>query len=149
VKINHLKNCLLCHDSSRSPSTDLVRGEIPDPGRPLPPAVAYYASSRPGDYVRAEVTYLRQDFSVAQPVEDADPWPTQQRFDYLVVAHPVPAPLPIRMHRTQKKGSAVRRSVSAYPQRESVLFALRELTGKDLGTTSEAWRDAPQPVPPR
>src|SRR5204863_220884 len=27
----------------------------------------------------------------------------------------------------------------SYPQREAVLFALRELTGKDVGATAEAW----------
>jgi hypothetical protein len=142
VKINHLKNCLLCHDQSRSASTDLVRGRIPYPGQPLPPPVEYYAESQPDDFVRAEVTYLRQDFSVTQPVEGADPWPTQQRFDYLVVTRPVQAPLPSRRYRTEKTRVAMRGSVPAYPQRESVLFALRELTGKDAGTTSESWRDA-------
>ncbi len=31
------------------------------------------------------------------------------------------------------------RKTASYPQREAVLFALRELTGKDAGTATEAW----------
>jgi len=30
---------------------------------------------------------------------------------------------------------------TSYPQRESVLFALRELTGKDAGKESRGWRE--------
>jgi hypothetical protein len=108
-------------------------------------------------YVRAEVTYLRQDFSVTQPVEAADPWPTQQRFDYLVSERPVNARDQIRED-TAKEGDESRPgpAASSYPQRESVLFALRALTGKDLGTTSEDWQGAvtaaspgPEGRPPR
>jgi hypothetical protein len=143
VKINHLKNCLLCHDPSRNSTSDLVRGRVPTPEQPLPPPKQYYGGETPGLFVRAEVTYLRQDFSVTQPVEATDPWPTQQRFDYLVSERLVDEPDRTRKD-TPEAGEEPRRepAVTDYPQRESVLFALRELTGKDLGSSSRDWRDA-------
>ena len=84
VRINHLSNCVMCHASSQN-KDDLVRGRIPVPGQPLPPLSEYYQSNE-GIFVRADITYLRQDFSVKQPVVKAkdDPWPDRQRYDYLV-----------------------------------------------------------------
>jgi hypothetical protein len=148
VKINHLKNCFLCHDQSGNPSTDLVRGRVPYRDQPLPPPVEYYAGSQTGQFVRAEVTYLRQDFSVTQPVEDADPWPSQQRFDYLVVAQPVSSPRETPIDGPAPPPEIPRESRATYPQRESVLYALRELTGKDPGRTSDAWHAAMTPAVP-
>jgi HEAT repeats len=132
VKINHLKNCLLCHDPSTVSATDLVRGRVPFQGQPLPPPRQYYGELQPGLYVRAEVTYLRQDFSVTQPVEGADPWPTQQRYDYLVYERPVPTTrVAYRTYKPKKEARATPKAGPTYPQRESVRFALRELTGQD------------------
>jgi hypothetical protein len=82
VRINHLSNCLLCH----APSTDrhdLVRAAMPDPRKPLPPPDRG-GYSEGGIFIRADVTYLKQDFSVPQPVENPGEWPTMQRYDYLV-----------------------------------------------------------------
>lgn len=84
VRINHFRNCLLCH----APSThhaDLVRGAVPDPDRPLlsPDSRRSYDANK-GIFVRADVTYLRQDFSVPQPVDKPGKWPETQRYDYLV-----------------------------------------------------------------
>jgi hypothetical protein len=138
VRINHLKNCLLCHALSTSPTTDLVRGRVPTPEQPLPPPKQYYGDSSPGLFVRAEVTYLRQDFSVTQTVEDPAPWPSYQRYDYLVSERLVASW--DRMQKPVKKDT--------YPQRESVLFALRELNGKDLGITTEDWQAASQSASP-
>lgn len=118
VQVNHLQNCVLCHAPSANANLDMVRGRVPDESQPLPPPVEYYANSSPGLFVRADVTYLRQDFSVTQPVDEPGPWPAHQRFDYLVTERPTAAP------------DAVDRRKD-YPQRQSVLFALRELTGKD------------------
>jgi hypothetical protein len=88
VRVNHLSNCLLCHAPSLD-RTDLVRGRIPTPGQPLPPPteVQYYEGNQ-GIFVRADVTYLKQDFSVPQPVEKPGAWPTMQRYDYLVRTRP-------------------------------------------------------------
>jgi hypothetical protein len=82
--------------------------------------------------VRADETYLRQDFSVLQPVEDAAPWPYFQRFDYLVRQ---------RIATPGEVNDCAGKPVSAdYPQRDALLFALRELTGVDVGASSAEWK---------
>jgi hypothetical protein len=134
VRVNHLRNCLLCHAPSLD-KQDPLRGVVPVAGQPL--NQVYYASQR-GTFVRADVTYLRQDFSVMHPVEDDGLWPARQRFDYLV------------RRRTLTEGDHLAGAVAAaaglnvrpasYPQRDAVLFALRELTGLDAGTASADWR---------
>jgi hypothetical protein len=118
VRVNHLSNCMMCHAPSRATS-DLVRGRIPSPGQPLPPMTQYYEDNR-GIFVRADVTYLKQDFSVYQPVENPGQWPLMQRYDYLVRTRKVETAAELAGR--QKKPDA------NYPQREAVLFALNELT---------------------
>src|SRR5262249_43808580 len=83
VRVNHLRNCLLCHPPSLS-KHDLVTGPIPKPGEPLPER--YYSRRRGGgsQMVRADVVFFRQDFSVTHEVEEPNKWPDEQRFDYLV-----------------------------------------------------------------
>ena len=132
VQVNHLRNCVLCHAPSGDPEKDYVRGRVPDESVPIPPPGEYYANSSSGLFVRAEVTYLRQDFSATQPVEESGPWPNYQRYDYLV-AERVVASLPT---------DPVLKTPETYPQRESILFALRELTGRDLGGRSDDWKAA-------
>jgi HEAT repeats len=132
VRINHLSNCLLCHAPSLSP-TDLVRGLVPVPGQALPPLSAPYYAGRSGTFVRADVTYLRQDFSVLQPVADAGQWPTVQRFDYVVRTRPL------------SDAEAARHRAAVGPQppsdhTQAVLAALRDLTGRDAGVSATAWR---------
>jgi hypothetical protein len=121
ARVNHLSNCLLCH----APSTTLrdpVRGVIPDPSKPL--LEAYYQRSE-GPAVRADIVYLRQDFSVAQCVEHPGEWPVYQRFDYFVRRVEVP-----EKEATATAEAARKRN---YPQREAVLFAIRQLTGVENG----------------
>ena len=134
VRVNHLKNCMLCHAPALE-TTDLVRGLIPDQNKPLPPTFspAYYGGNSLGGFVRADVTYLRQDFSVPQEVANHGVWPSHQRYDYMVRTRLLPAAE--RIFREPKKGPV-------YPQREAVLFALRELTGEDHGADSDAWNEA-------
>src|SRR5205085_5805773 len=87
VRINHHRNCLMCHSPG---NTDTVSAEtltvaVPTPDQPLnPPQGGYSQGGSPDLLVRLDVTYLRQDFSVFQPVADAAPWPEMQRFDFLV-----------------------------------------------------------------
>jgi hypothetical protein len=149
VRVNHLANCLMCHAQSLV-STDPVRGLVPSPSQPLPPPIAptqYYEGST-GPFVRADVTYLQQDFSVAQPVPSPGAWPVGQRFDYLVrtriVAWPNkrPARSGEEIFKDDKRSDLPVDGVeeASYEQREAVLFALRELTGKDLGASSDNWR---------
>jgi hypothetical protein len=113
VRINHLRNCLLCHAPAAG-RNDRVVGVVPTPGQPLP--LSYYAA-RGSLLVRADVTYLRQDFSAALAVEKAAPWPTVQRFDFLVRTRPASA----------EEARQLRDPAASSPQREAVLFALHEL----------------------
>lgn len=80
VRLNHMRNCLLCHAPSGNDQDGLVRGLVPTPGQPLP---RLYYSGQAGNFVRADTTFLRQDFSVNMPVEAAAPWPNEQRFDFV------------------------------------------------------------------
>jgi hypothetical protein len=135
VRVNHLKNCLLCHAPSLV-QTDLIRGTVPDLNQPLPPPTSpsYYTSG--GTFISAEYTYLRQDFSVVQPVTSPGQWPARQRYDYMV---------------------AVRRHVglpgilppSHSPYRRAIGVALRELSGRDPDRDRDwlrAQREAAGPV---
>lgn len=129
VRLNHMRNCLLCHAPSTNANDGLVRGRVPTPGEPLPPA--YYAA-RSGDFVRADTTFLRQDFSAIMPVEGASPWPAEQRFDFVVCT---------RVVKPEEMPNITTKKDDNYPQREAVLYALRGLTGKDAGTSAEKWRE--------
>jgi HEAT repeat protein len=136
VRVNHLGNCLLCHAPSFS-RTDLVRGRVPIPGQALPAPVTtpqYYEGNQ-GVFVHADTTYLKQDFSVCQPVPNPDPWPGYQRFDYLVRLRPLTNGELAAWRQNLKKMPPVT------PRQESLLFALRELTGKDLGPLPENWKN--------
>lgn len=132
VRLNHLRNCLLCHASSTE-AKDPLRGIVPTPGKPLP---NFYYSSQKGDFVRADVTYLRQDFSLMERVAKPNHWPRGQRFDYLVRTRELTAD-----ERTALVKKAPQKEPASYPQREAVLFALRELTGWDVGKESASWHE--------
>ncbi len=125
VRINHLHNCLLCHAPSLKES-DKLRGFEPIIGKPLPPPYTreYYGPRRPGQFVRADVTYFQQDFSVPLTVEKHGKWPATQRYDFLVRERLIPPPAPS--------------TVNEPPQ--ALFFALRELTGTDAGSTVEDWK---------
>src|SRR5205823_1157758 len=66
VRLDHMRNCLLCHapaltkDVGSGPEGS-PNGPVSVPGVPLPPG--YYKA--PGTvFARADITFLRQDFSV-------------------------------------------------------------------------------------
>ena len=120
VRVNHLRNCLLCHAPSSS-NRDLVRGAMPIPGEPLPRV--YYDDPR-ANFVRADVTYLRQDFSVMRTVAKPDQWPALQRYDYLVRLREL-APAEIAAAASAKRLSD---GHGAYPQQTAVLYALHVLS---------------------
>lgn len=83
--------------------------------------------------VRGDITYLRQDFSVPQPVpQPGSPVPLDMRFDYMVSVRPVTA--------DEAQQAASQCDNTSYEQRESVLTALRGLTGQDAGDSIAAWR---------
>ena len=115
VRINHLRNCYLCHAPSVS-EYDTVRGFVPSPSEPLP---RLYYSAPSGYFVRADVTYLRQDFSVKHSVEQPGPWPNRQRFDYLVRTRAISHDEAIQIHCNTTKASR---------QRKAIVYALQNLT---------------------
>lgn len=138
VKVNHLRNCLLCHAQSKN-AKDVVTAPVPVPGQPLPQV--YYSRSRRtrSIFVRADVTYLRQDFSLLHNVElrsleKRGRWPEQQRFDYFVRTREA---TPKEIAAYAKKSP---KEKQRYSQREAVLAALRSLTHSDPGNRSEDWQ---------
>jgi hypothetical protein len=150
VRANHQANCLLCHPPA-------ITGNEPvlgvDPFNTVTTrsggggaAGLGGAWSRGGGgggggttnqaplIIRADIVFLRQDFSVQLPAfqdsqgKEAAP---ALRFDFLV-----------RTRRLTKSEIALLHEPPgepSYPQREAVLFALRELTGKDPGRATEDW----------
>jgi hypothetical protein len=94
------------------------------------------AIGSPDIIVRVDVTYLRQNFSLLQKDAGTDGWPEMRRFDYLArsrVATESEA-------QTYRKAFAGQAGLSPY--RQAALNALRHLTGKDAGATTEQWRTA-------
>ncbi|MCI0377321.1 MAG: HEAT repeat domain-containing protein [Gemmataceae bacterium] len=138
VKVNHHRSCLLCHPSSDK-RTDLVRGAAPNPYRPLPPSIDIYCPDvnierTAGAVVRADITYLRQDFSARLPVENSGAWPKLLRFDFLVRERPLTdAEYAAWQARTCQEES---------DHRQAILYALRRLTNRELGPSTAAWQRA-------
>jgi hypothetical protein len=141
VRINHLRNCLLCHPPVSSPnqSSDgpILVGQIPIPGLPLPSSYDFSFTNSAELSVRADITYLRPDFSINLQVANAKPWPKDQRFDFVVRSR-VLTPHEVSDYEAQAKG---KNGIDVY--RQIALNALRELTGRnDLGDLAENWRKA-------
>jgi hypothetical protein len=159
VRINHHRNCVLCHAPAQSGplSPQIVTAPVPLPSEKLLPFAHYYAHSMPQLSVRVDVTYLRQDFSLLQNVPDAQPWPELQRFDYLVrtvlltkqQAKTYETKMLIALAQLAKQQAATydAKLVATFasghsPYQEAALGALRALTGLDAGPTAAAWRKA-------
>jgi hypothetical protein len=142
VRLNHHRNCLLCHPPGNTPdvqldllgrSTEIVTGAVPIPSQRFP--LSYFNGS-PDIVVRADVTYLRQDFSLMQPVENAAPWPVNQRFDFLVRTRAVTSEDAAAYQKwAQRQGPGY-----LAPHRQAALAALRSLTGRDAEPTAKAWQ---------
>jgi hypothetical protein len=141
VRINHRANCLLCHVPAVS-GNDAVVGE--DPALSLTTRNSGWGggggkSSSGGRinthslWIRADVQFLRQDFSVTFPVGLPGVGVDGLRFDFLVATRPLKG-AELRAWKQQPPPEP-----TAYPQREATLFALCALTGKDVGPTTEAW----------
>jgi hypothetical protein len=124
VRVNHLRNCLLCHapaERGRTPAEALV-AEAPVPTEALPDTTNGYGRSESNLLVRVDVTYLRPDFSARQQVTDwtARSWPAVQRFDFFLRRR-VLSPAEAADLRERLKGPS--------PYRLAAARALRELTG--------------------
>jgi len=163
VRINHHRNCVMCHAPGSMESVSLQPGltpgsgplepkmsgmgmpvslanplaaEIPVPGSPLPTPSQGYGSSQQDILVRIDVTYLRQDFSLLQRVKEAQPWPEMQRFDFLVRSR-VLSEAEAAANRAELKK---REANGQAPYRHAAHVALRELTGRDAPPSAAAWR---------
>src|SRR5262249_52340142 len=144
VRADHLNNCLMCH----APSLD---GREPalgvDPNLTIPKSRQLASTDGRGWtrrtnipagqaplLIRADITYLRQDFSVqlptAVPGKAAE---ENRRFDFVVRTRLV-SPKAADRQRPEAGDQP------SYPQRDAVLFALRGLTGKDAGDGTAAWQ---------
>ncbi|MBN9121367.1 MAG: HEAT repeat domain-containing protein [Planctomycetes bacterium] len=139
VKVNHHRNCLMCHAPSGSgtPNPNAITAEVAVQGQPLPsPSEGGYRQSTPELMIRLDVTYLRQDFSAVLSVADAHPWPEMQRFDFFVRERKLTAgeAAEYREKLTPKEEGVLS------PYHKAALAALREMTGKDAAPTVAAWR---------
>jgi hypothetical protein len=131
VRVNHLGNCVLCHAVSTA-STDPLRAIVPSPGKPLP--VAYYESGQ-GEFIRADVTYIKQDFSVMKQAPHLYPWPAKQRYDYFIRTRHLTAWEQSQV--TAQATASQHPAPPSYPQRNAVLRALRELAPQDRNHVAE------------
>jgi hypothetical protein len=141
VRINHTRNCLLCHAPAGTHDIprDALIAEIPLPGEPLvEPSLPYILRRRaaPGMSVRVDVTYLRPDFSMFQSMPNAEPGSARQRFDYLVRTRE------LTPEEAEALGATFDEVKSAWssPYRMAAAAALRALTGEKAGPKAEAWR---------
>ncbi|HMF18080.1 MAG TPA: hypothetical protein VKE98_12785, partial [Gemmataceae bacterium] len=137
VRVNHHRNCLLCHapveSSDRRGLFQVPLGPIPTPGQQMPSSAVVYYSFRSGDnIVRADVTYLRQDFSVLLPVAYAHPWPAEQRYDFFVR---------VRTLKTEEVRQVKNRIQPVVTDHKAILvLTLKALTDEDAGNSAAAWR---------
>lgn len=145
VRINHLKSCLLCHAPAQRPAPPedqrtrrdrRVGGQllanIPISSEEAGRGRLYYEPTSTL-LVRIDVTYLRQDFSITEPIVDVDPRSQMQRFDFLVRERTLSSAEANELReRLAKLGPS--------PYHLAAVKALRALTGRDFGTDAAAWR---------
>jgi hypothetical protein len=126
VRINHHRNCLLCHAPGNADIRDgKVAAPIPLPTRRL--SGGYFTQPEADLVVRIDVTYLRQDFSLMLPVDNSNPWPKMQRFDFLVRTREVNKQDAEAIGEALKRQS-VREGTSPY--NSAILNTLRALRGE-------------------
>lgn len=134
VAINHFKNCMLCHADGDRRSRG--RAVVPEWDRPIP--VRYYHSNSDSLLARADITYMRQDFSVMRNIADENrvpkSWPESQRFDYVVKRTTL-------ADEAEYKSLAERPTNEKYQRRDAIIFALRKLTDLEPEDNSyENWK---------
>jgi len=135
VRLNHHRNCLLCHPPATGVPQGFLTARVPMSDEPLVPGPIGYRGFAPTNFtVRIDVTYLRQDFSLMMRVKDARPWPDMQRFDFLVRTREV----------TAEEAADYDKQIAKQgmpPSHAAAQYALRELTGlQPMDTSPEAWR---------
>jgi hypothetical protein len=147
VRLNHHHNCITCHSPATSdpdfnkngPTTDFVTAQATIPGSPSPAPSGYSGGAPrfPDIFVRVDVTYLRQDFSLLQKVKNGLTGAPMERFDFLVRTRAVkPKEAAAYDAWKDKQGPAF-----LSPNHQAALTALRLLTGRDAAPTAAAWRE--------
>jgi hypothetical protein len=135
VRVNHHHNCLLCHAPANTDDvpTSVITAPVPLPDRALPSGGGYGRMSSPDIFVRIDMTYLRQDFSMMMKGENTENWPAQQRFDFFVRTRIV-TPTEAADHEKQL-------SKQTPPNHAAAQMALRALTGQmPTDDSPKAWR---------
>lgn len=144
VRLNHLRNCLLCHAASTGEGDGLLVASVPQPSRPVQKgqnkgqrkimnkeAKPASSTARPyygppvKDAIRADLTFLRQDSSAMLKGKDGNP----ERFDFFLRTRPAKPEDWIGLPSNEMD----------YPQRRAALRTLRAITGKDAGQSSARW----------
>lgn len=131
VRVNHARNCLLCHAQSVYPSDD-IRVQVPSPVRPLPASFSLDTyeggggggsrTSRggiPSVFARPDITYLQQEFSWMLPVANSGYWPALQRFDFVIRTRPA----------DEREKAA---STAPSSQKQAIVRTLQSLTGREF-----------------
>jgi HEAT repeat protein len=161
VRAGHQTNCLLCHPPATTGSEPVLALDpwqtVQQPSATMsasiqrlqtnPGSPSYGGGCRSGGMrggsssmtpvplvIRGDIVFLRQDFSVQLPILNRPVVLGQApsfRWDCMVRTR--------RLSPSEVKGLKDRPEAASYAQREAVLFALRELTGKDAGDATEAW----------
>jgi hypothetical protein len=138
VRVHHHSNCMLCHapaERGRIPE-DILVAEVPT--EPLSSPRAGYGDSSSNLIVRIDVTYLRQDFSAMQTVEENRGMmeENRQRFDFVVRKRELTA-----AEAEELRGRLENRKPGVLsPYQEAAVNALREMTGRDFEAKAEPWR---------
>ena len=136
VRVNHHRNCLLCHAPANTEGVPahVLTTPVALPDRSLPaPSEGYGDGSSPDIFIRTDMTYLRQDFSMMMKMDNAKPWPEMQRFDFFVRTRPV----------TPEEAADCEKQLAKQtpPNHVAALFALTELTGlAPAEATAKGWR---------
>jgi hypothetical protein len=143
VRVNHSRNCVMCHAPSFQ-QTDLVRGAVPNPQKPLPPPTTPSYYNQGEHFVEADVTYLQQDFSVIQPVANPGNWPGYQRYDYFVSLkreNPQPIKPPAKNPTATSTQELTKSSTATSPYRQAIRFAITELSQRSPDNDSQWMAD--------
>jgi hypothetical protein len=136
VRVNHKINCLMCHPPSFRTS-DPARAPVPPLREPVQKGFGYGAQPSKKavvvkeTFIRADITYLKQDYSVTLAINASGVLEGEQRYDLFVRERfATPADL---------AAALVRKTAGPTGQQKAALFALRELTGQEPGAGRANW----------
>jgi hypothetical protein len=136
VRVNHKINCLMCHPPSFRTS-DPARAPVPPLRESVQPGFGYGASPRKKavvvkeTFIRADITYLKQDYSVTLAINASGVLKGEQRYD-LFVRERFATPADIA-------AALVRKNAGPTGRQKAAAFALRELTGQEPGVGRANW----------